>query len=214
MLEKLKHLNNIEIFSIHDEEFKKYGDVIKLDTNEIVTACEKLGIPKNSTSYEATVDELENLEISPLLRELTFGGCTTQIGLCKGMNSLLNAFEYHKSNEINIAVTPLVLILGLRQEISQNGYDSKNAKAFYLEKGDIIEIFSTSLHFCPCQVSDNGFSCVVVLPKDSNTILDKPSDDKLLFKKNKWIICHENNTELISKGICASIYGENYEIKY
>lgn len=77
-----------------------------------------------------------------------------------------------------------------------------------------IEVFGTSLHFCPCQVSDKGFSCVVVLPKGTNASLDTPTDDKLLFKKNKWIICHDKNTSLIEKGVYPGIHGTNFEIKY
>ena len=87
-------------------------------------------------------------------------------------------------------------------------------KGFFLEKGDIAEVYATSLHFCPCQVSDNGFSCVVGLPKGTNDILDKPSTDKLLFKKNKWLICHDENTALIEKGVYPGIHGVNYEVKY
>ena len=85
---------------------------------------------------------------------------------------------------------------------------------FYLEKGDAVELYSSTLHFCPCHVSDNGFSSVAALPKGTNTPLDEPSDDKLLFKKNKWIICHDKNQSLIEKGVYPGIHGINYEIKY
>ena len=107
-----------------------------------------------------------------------------------------------------------MLILGLTYEMEENEFSSEKIKAFYLEKGDTVEVYGTSLHFCPCQVSDDGFSCVVVLPKDTNTLLDKPSDDKLLFKKNKWLICHDKNQGLIDKGVYPGIHGVNYEIKY
>ena len=70
------------------------------------------------------------------------------------------------------------------------------------------------MHFCPCQVSDEGFSNVVVLPKDTNALLEAPSSDELLFKKNKWLICHEKNENLINRGAFPGIYGENYKIRY
>jgi len=63
-------------------------------------------------------------------------------------------------------------------------------------------------------VSDNGFSCVVVLPEGTNTDLETAPKDKLLFKMNKWIICHENNMVLQDKGIYGGIRGTNFEIKY
>lgn len=215
MLDILKKMNpGIEIFSIRDDEFKKYGNVLRIETDEIVKACEKLAFPESGTEYVTSVDSLENLDMSENLLEIMFGGCEAQIGITHGYNSFMNGLEYHRSSEVNIAVTPLVLILGLQYEMDGYEYDSSKVKAFYLEKGEAVEVYATSLHFCPCQVSDNGFSCVVVLPKDTNTLLDKPSSDKLLFKKNKWIISHYQNEELIEKGVYPGIHGENYKIKY
>ncbi len=215
MLEKLKKLNpDIKIFSIKDEEFKKYGRILDFDSKEIVEACENLNFPENGSAYEPSVKSLEELSSSEKLREMAFGGCDAQIGICHGYNSMMNGLEFHKSSEINIAAKPLVLILGLTYEMDENEFSSEKAKAFWLEKGDTVEVYGTSLHFCPCQVADDGFSCVVVLPKDTNTLLDKASDDKLLFKKNKWLICHDKNQGLIDKGVYPGIHGINYEIKY
>lgn len=215
MLEKLKKLNpDIKIYGIHDEEFKKYGAVIAFNAGEIVEECARLGKPENGTAYTASVKELESLESSDFLRKKLLGGCDAQVGLCCGHSSFLNGLEYHNSSEINVAATPLVLILGLRYEMEGDEYSSENIKAFYLEKGDVVEVFGTSLHFCPCQVSDEGFSCVVVLPKGTNTDLEEQTDDKLLFRKNKWIICHDKNEALINRGVYPGIHGTNYEIKY
>ncbi|MCR4719920.1 MAG: DUF4867 family protein [Firmicutes bacterium] len=215
MLAKLKELNpELEIYSIKDEKFKQYGKIIDIDTNEIVSACEKLEFPKKNSQYKPSVKALEELLCAEKFHELLFGGCDAQIGICSGYNRLMNALEYHKSSEINVAVTPLVLLLGLEYEMEGTEYSSDNIKAFYLEKGEAVEIFSTSLHFCPCQVADEGFSCVVVLPKNTNTPLDKASDDRLLFAKNKWLICHDKNDALINRGVYPGIHGKNYEIKY
>ena len=118
------------------------------------------------------------------------------------------------SSEINIAATPLIVLLGLKYEMEGNRYDSSKVKAFYVESGTMIELFGTTMHFCPCQVSDEGFSNVVVLPKDTNALLDNPSKVELLFKKNKWLICHEGNDNLIKIGVFPGIYGENYKVQY
>lgn len=46
MLQKLKKLNpELEIYSIRDEKFKKYGRVLNIDTKEIVDACHRLSLP-------------------------------------------------------------------------------------------------------------------------------------------------------------------------
>ncbi len=215
MLEKLKKLNNdIKIYSIHDDEFKKYGVVIDVDASDMVKVCGELGLPDSGTSYVASVPELEALKSAPLLGKKLYGGLDAQVGLCCGYNNFLNGLEYHNSSEINVAATPLVLILGLRYEMEGNEYNSENVKAFYLEKGDVVEVFSTSLHFCPCQVDDNGFSCVVVLPKGTNTDVEDKGEDNLLFRKNKWIICHDKNEGLIERGVYPGIHGVNYEIRY
>ena len=215
MLEKLKKLNpELKVYSIRDKEFKKYGKILDIDTNEIVSACEKLELPEKNSQYKPSVKALEELGCTEKFHELLFGGCEAQIGICNGYNSVMNALEYHKSSEINVAVTPLVLILGLEYEMEGNEYNSDKAEAFYLEKGDAVEVFATSLHYCPCQVSDTGFSSVVVLPKNTNTPLEKASDDRLLFAKNKWLICHDGNDALIENGVYPGIHGKNYEIKY
>ncbi len=215
MLNKLKGLNpNIKFYDIHSEEFKKYGRVLDIDTAEIVSECEKTERPESGSQYMMSVPELENLNCSEKIKELAFGGCKAQIGLCHGYNSMMNALEFHKSSEINVAVTPLVLLLGLEYEMSGNEYAAENIRAFYLEKGDAVEVYGTSLHFCPCQTEDGGFSCVVVLPEGTNNVLDKASDDKLLFRKNKWLICHEDNRALIDRGAYPGIHGENYKVEY
>lgn len=215
MIDKLRKSNpKLNIYSVHDEEFKRYGRVCDIDTSEVVEACKKIPLPESGSSYQLSVEELENLKSSELFKEITFGGCEAQVGLCMGYNTEMNALEFHNSSEINIAVTPLVILLGLRYEIDDKRYDSSKIKAFYLECGTMVELFGTTMHFCPCQVSDEGFSNVVVLPKDTNALLDAPSKDELLFKKNKWLLCHEKNDNLIKIGVFPGIYGENYKIQY
>lgn len=215
MLNFLKNLNpELKFYSIKDDEFKKYGRVLDFDSKEIIAACKKLDFPESGSAYVASVEALENLDCSDKLREMTMGGCEAQIGICHGYNTMMNGLEFHNCTEINVAVTPLVLLLGLRYEMEGDEYDSSNIKAFYLEEGDTVEVYGTSLHFCPCQICDSGFSSVVVLAKGTNTLLDKPFEDKVLFKRNKWIICHDKNTGLIEKGVYPGLHGTNYEIKY
>ena len=215
MLEKLKKLNpDIEFYSIRDNEFKKYGRVVDIETAEIIKACENIPYPEFGAGYIPSVEILENLDCAPALCEAVIGGCTAQIGITHGHGTMLNALEYHNSSEVNVAVTPLVLLLGLRYEMDGSEYDASKVKAFYLEKGDAVEVFATTLHYCPCQVTDDGFAFVVVLPENTNTDLENPTYDKLLFKKNKWIVCHDENKELIKKGVYPGVHGTNYEIKY
>ena len=117
-----------------------------------------------------------------------------------------------------MAVTPLVLMLGDMRDMNGYDYDSGRVEAFLLEEGDTVEVYATSLHYCPCQVSDAGFISVVGLPRGTNTDLTKKpaseGEDRLLFAANKWIICHEDCRELTGQGVYPGIHGLNYELKY
>lgn len=216
MFNTLKEKNkNIKFYTVNDPEFAKYGRVIKnIDVSEIISECEKIAYPEESSKYEAGVESLEKLAIADKIKNEVYGEMDTEIGACYGYNTTLNGLEFHKGSEVNIAVTDFVLILGTTFEMKDNRFNSADAKAFYVKKGEMIEVYASTLHFCPCQVSDKGFFCVVGLPKGTNLPLDGKYDDKLLFRKNKWLIAHDDNKSLIERGVVPGIYGENYTIKY
>ncbi|MBR2847730.1 MAG: DUF4867 family protein [Clostridia bacterium] len=215
MLEKLKKLNpHIEFFSVKDMEFTPYGRVIDdISAEEFVPAAEALRMPENGACYELSHEPFENTWQKTKIQDEIFGEMPVQMGVCWGYNNALNGLEYHKSSEVNIAFTDLVLLLGKECDMINGKYDSKNIKAFYVKQGEAVEIYSGVLHFTPCQINQNGFAMLVVLPKGTNDLLDKAHTDKLLFKKNKWIICHENCDSLIQRGVTPGIFGENYTIK-
>lgn len=216
MLNILKEKNpDIKLYSVNEIEFKTFGRVIKdLDTAEIISAAEAIINPETGSAYSPREASFEKLKISAQIKSEYFGTLPTQIGYCYGHSNFLDAAEWHTSSEINIAVTPLVLILGHIWDIENGKIDSSRFKAFYLPKGTAVEVYSTTLHFCPCEVEKAGFGCVVGLPLDTNTPLDATPDNPLLFRKNKWIIAHEQNMSLINRGVISGITGENFEIKY
>ena len=212
---KLKELNpNIAFYPISAPEFAEYGRVLDLDTKEIVSVGLGAEMPDAGAKYDASFDAFESLEIAKEIKEKYFGQLDTQIGYCRGHANFMNAGEWHTSSEINIAVTDLVLILGKLTDIKDGFIDSKTAKAFFLKQGDAVEVYATSLHFCPCEVSGDGFGCVVGLPKGTNTPLEVESADKRLTHKNKWLIAHVDNKTMLDNGRVAGITGTNLEIKY
>lgn len=214
-LERLKELNpDIPFFTVDSPEFSEYGRRVELDVTEIVAQGENIENPDTGAKYEASVSAFEALQIAKDINNICFGQIPTQVGYCYGHSNLLNAWEWHTSSEINIAVTDLVLILGKVADMVDYKVDSSAAKAFFLKKGDCVEVYATSLHFCPCEIAKEGFGCVVALPKGTNTPLDTESADKKLTAKNKWLIAHFDNKNLIEKGRVAGITGKNLEIKY
>ena len=203
----------MKIYSVTDSEFARFGRVIDIDTAEIVKVGENFYMPKDGSKYVAAVLEFEILDIMRKIKNDCFGGLDTQLGYCYGHNSSLNALEWHKCSEINIGVTELILLLGdLRDLEDGNRFSSENVRAFRLKKGQAIEVYATTLHFCPIETEKSGFGCVVGLLKGTNTDLEEKSDDRLLFRKNKWLIAHEDNAALLEKGVFGGIYGENYTL--
>lgn len=216
MLEHLRSLNpDFTIYDIRSTEFSEFGNVIStLDTSEIVAAGKAIERPTEGSLYTPSEPTFETLSIADVIRDRFFGTLPTQIGYCHGHSNFLNAAEWHASNEVNVAVTPLVLFLGNRRNLKNGRLDADAMKAFYVPAGTALEIYSSTLHFCPCEVQAEGFGCVVALPQDTNTPLDAPADDPLLFRKNKWIVAHDQNQVLLARGVVAGIGGINYEIKY
>ncbi len=210
-----QHNANRTIHSVQDTAFARYGRVITdLDTTDILVAAAKKPMPVAGSAYEASTDNFECLPIAVQIADKCFGELPTQIGYCYGHNRLFNAWEWHTSSEINIATTDLVLILGDVRDMENNTIDASKAELFYLRKGEAVEVYATTLHFCPCEVEASGFGCVVALPKGTNLPLEKTAADPYLFCKNKWLIAHSDNAALIRRGAPSGISGENIEIQY
>lgn len=204
----------MKILNVHDESFKKYGRVIKnYNFQSILNEMKNIECPKEVV-YEASVKALENTEDIKVLSNEVYGGMPIQIGYCNGHNNKLNALEYHRDSEINIAATDLILLLGSKQDITDDfRYDSSKIEAFLVPEGTAIEVYATTLHYAPCNANENGFKCVVVLPKGTNTEIDfslsKEGENALLFARNKWLIAHKDAN--IDNAINA-IYGANIEL--
>jgi Domain of unknown function (DUF4867) len=215
----LKELNrHITINHAEDSLFKQYGKVIdSYNFEELKPYMEQSIIPKDGNEYVASVTEMEQTKVKEDIQLNFYGGMPIQIGYCNGPNSTLNGLEYHKSSEINVMMTDLVLLLGKVQDIENNHYDAKNVDAFFFPKGTAVEIYATTLHFAPCKVEDQGFKAVVILPAGTNEPLEKvvekkSEEDELLFMKNKWLLAHPEREVLINRGAYPGIRGENIRI--
>lgn len=100
----------MQILKVTDEAFRQYGKVIKdLDVSDIITAMSETPCP-DDVVYEPSIESLEACKSAQSVSDSLYGGMPIQIGYCNGHNHLLNAVEYHRDSEINIAVTDLILI--------------------------------------------------------------------------------------------------------
>ena len=203
--------------SVFDKEFAVYGKVVEgYDFAPLLKALrENSGKPADCTIYVPSDPALEALAAYRLLSDHLFGGMPVQIGYCNGHNTKLNAVEYHRNSEINIAVTDLVLIIGKQQDIGADyTYDTSLMEAFLVPAGTVIEVYGTTLHYAPCHVEDGGFRCVVVLPRGTNTDMEpleiKNKEDELLFARNKWLIGHEEGG--LPANAFIGLKGENLHV--
>lgn len=105
----------MQIYEVTDQRFRKYGRVLDTPSltgevrKELAEQMEKTPLPADVV-YEPSVESLEQTKAAEILKEEIFGELPIQVGYCNGNNYLLNALEYHRSSEINIAATNKWLI--------------------------------------------------------------------------------------------------------
>lgn len=200
--------------SVNDAEFKQYGRVLDVDTADFVQTMLAKDTIKEGVVYEPSDEALEKLPLFKQMKDEVFGGMDVEFGFCSGRNEKLNAVEYHRSSEIDIAATDLVLMLGRQQDIdySSNTYETKNIELFFVPKGTAVELYATTLHYAPCRENNEEFRCGVVLPKGTNlplqVKLESKGENQLLFAVNKWLIGH-SESGVDKDGGFIGLVGEN-----
>lgn len=205
---------SILIKDVTEDSFGKYGRIINgYDISQLLEKMKDTPLP-DSVIYVPTDYYLEELPIFKVIRDSIFGYMPIQIGYCNGHNRLLNGLEYHRSSEINIAVTDMILLLGSQQDIGKDfTYNTSYVEAFFVPKGTMIECYATTLHYAPCGYNGNGFKCVVILPKGTNLELNRAKkyvkEDELLVARNKWLIAHKDAN---IKGAFIGLVGENISV--
>lgn len=206
--------HEMEIQKVTDTSFGRYGKVVtEFSFEKILKEMEHTPLPRDVV-YVPSVEEMEALPEAVDVSRKGFGGLPVQIGYCNGDNHKLNALEYHRSSEIDIAATDLILLLGCQQDIeADDTYDTSKVEAFFVPAGTAVELYATTLHYAPCSAQEGGFRCVIVLPKGTNEDLPfeaaKDGENRLLTAVNKWLIAHE---EAGIEGAFCGLKGENIEV--
>lgn len=205
----------MEILKVTDKAFQPYGKVIQgIDVSDLLEALKETPQP-DDVVYVASDEKLEACPCVEKIGYSLYGGMPIQVGYCNGNNVLLNAVEYHRDSEVNVAQTDMILILGKEQDIEPDyTYDTGKMEAFLVPAGTVIEVYATTLHYAPCNANGNKFRAAVILPKGTNTEAPSAqkniSEDKLLFARNKWLIAHE---EAQIEGAFVGLKGENLSVK-
>lgn len=220
LLDVLKTRNpHIQIQELSSPAFQKYGKTLSgFDFAPCIEVMNKRDIPAEGNCYVACDDEMMATSTAAELSSRFYGHTDIQIGYCNGNSDKLNALEYHKCSEIDLAVTDLVLLLSDIRSIQNNTLHSSKVEAFYVPAGTACELYGTALHFAPCKVCDAGYKSIIVLTRGTNSALSPlPApgceEDELLWMQNKWLIAHPDSIPA-SKGACAGIQGMNIPIFY
>jgi len=225
-LEHLKSLNpGIFLESCDHGSFLKYGKVIDgLDCRSLVDFMKTRELPAEGTAYTGSIPEMEGIPgpeagktWKGFLSTRWFGGLPTQAGMVLGRNSRLNALEYHKSSEIIIAGSDMILLLGRVDDIqSWRSYDASLLRGYLLREAQAVELLPETLHFAPIMTTPEGFRAGIILPAGTNSPLEHvdtgaPEEQGLLWMMNKWLIACPGSIPA-GKGAVTGI-DRNIEIK-
>ena len=206
----------MKIYSVYAQEFKPYGKILQnYDTQSLISAMRTIPMPESGTAYQPSIPVLEESGILDAMQDRAYGGQLVQIGMCWGYNTKLNCLEYHRDSEINVGEQDFVLLLAKEDEIEDGKLDTAKVKAFRVPAGAVVEVYATTLHYAPCQLTADGFRVAVVLPKGTNEA--KPvftagnEEDTWLTARNKWLLAHPESNEAKS-GAHIGLTGKNIDI--
>lgn len=207
----------MKIHSITDKKFQKYGSIVQgYDFSQLLDEMRKIPIPQEGIDYVASESGLEALPVFEQIQSGFYGGMPAALGYCMGHNQKLNALEYHRGSELNIAVTDYIVLIGSLQDVDEEfNYDTSLVEAFYVPAGAAVEFYATTLHYCACHVQEEGYAHATFLPKGTNTPLEegfvpRTEEDKLLLEKNKWMLVHAEGG--FGPEVPVKLKGENLKI--
>ena len=204
----------MKIRNVSDPCFSEYGKIINIDSSEIVDyLSNRSKMPEEGNLYVRDDKDMASLKDISKIKEEIFGEADIEVGYCNGFNSKLNCMEYHATCEVDVAADDIILLLGKIDDIHNGLLDSKDLKAFLVKKGQAVCLYPYTLHFSPCKCSDKGFHTAIILPDKTNADLSKASNDKMLWKINKWLIAHKESKQA-SLGAYVGIIGENIQVDY
>ena len=208
----------MRIKSVFSHSFAKYGKVLTgYDTTELLKKLdETTKKPDNAVIYEPGDAGLEGLAIAKQFSDNAYGGMPIQVGYCNGHNTKLNCLEYHRDSELNIGSTDFILLLAKADDIVDGKLDTSKVMAFKALKGQVVEVYETSLHYAPCSAKKgDGFKVVIVLPKGTNgavpALTPINEEDKWMTACNKWLLAHEESAEA-KDGAYVGLTGVNTDI--
>lgn len=208
MLETIRKKNpHVPIQHVQDEGFARYGRLCSFDATDIIKYTrQEYEIPVQGSTYSADMEQLHEFTLIKDITHSIYGNLPIEVGLCHGQNDTLTGLEYHMGSEVNIAITPCLLALGRVEDMENKKISAKQLEVFYIPAGTILELYETTLHYCPFSCNQNGFSTIVLLLDKTNTEIPYQRGE-LLTKRNKWFITHTSNMAKVEAGNVVGLVG-------
>ena len=206
----------MDIKSVFDKSFSRYGKVVEgIDNTELLDVLATKPMPADAVVYVAGDFDLEATKAAAQYQTSFYGGIPIQVGYCNGNNHKLNAVEYHRTSEINIALYDMILLIGDQRDVKEDfTYDTSLIEAYKVPAGVAVELYATTLHYAPCNGVEQGFRGIVILPKGTNADLavvpSATKEDRLMTAANKWLIAHKDGG--CGEGAFVGLIGENITI--
>ena len=106
----------------------------------------------------------------------------------------------------------ILMVLGKRQILDQRGQidPQKDGQLFYVPKGSVVELYNTTLHYAPIQITNAGYKVIVVVLQGTNLPLPDgfKSDNPRVVKQGKFQVVHPSRTDKIAQGYQVALTGD------
>ncbi|MEN6637251.1 MAG: DUF4867 family protein [Clostridiaceae bacterium] len=201
---------DLTILSLGETPEHRLYRKVDADTSAFLAASFSI-TPEEANAY---IPRDEGMSLSPVTQSISrvlFGELPIQAGWNHGGNPRMNGMEWHKSSEVIVACTDLVLLLGDFADVEHDFYDSARAFGLLVQKGEAVELFPFTLHLAPLPVVGGRFIAAILLPEGTNLPLSGGIDGTLRAV-NKWLLVHPDNTRGIELGGKVGIRGENIRL--
>ena len=221
-MRKLNELNpDIDLLSIEDTSFLRYGRVHHdRPVDDLLASLDRR--PGIGAGVLRSVNEQHDAcpaELASMVREI-FGSAELQVESVQGRNTRLDALEYHKSVEVVVAGTDMVVLMGLVCDIvwPAGTFDVSRTRGFYVPRGTVYEVFPWCLHGTPVHVHEaEGFCCIVIQPKGAHAAIDFIPDmggeGKLMRGRNTWLISYADEAGSAGTSTHRGLKGRTIELK-
>ena len=221
-IDQIRTINpNKTIHSLDESVFEDYGVAYtQYDVSELKTFMDQhVTIPASTEAnlYVPSNPEIEKIPVVQQIGRDVYAGLPIEAGECAGHADALTAVEFHQGSEVNVFFTDVVMVIGKRGQMHNGQFNAeKEAKLFFVPAGTVVEFFSDTLHYSPCEAHTSGFKFIVMLIHGSNQPLPAgyQTDNKMIVKQNKFQVVHKSRTDRIKQGIQIGVTGALVQVNH